>query len=248
MLMLTIMKQDLVNLFKNKPIMIYLLLYPLLLITVTGFVFSPLFSDDLLTAYDYYGVTMMIYLSMATVIILPELLFGHQVKYANYRIVYSPITRYKVYLSKLIVAISVSYAILASYIMVFNATGWVNYGGEAVASILLLDLSLVIFSITFGGAFCLLLKSEDLATKILNLVINLVAILSGLFFPMSIFGKRAGQISNLSPIAQVMKSFFEIIYDNNYHSLLTTMMTLLLASMGFLLIIHLKYHPEDFGE
>ncbi|AMB94362.1 ABC transporter permease [Aerococcus sanguinicola] len=246
--MLTIMKQDLVNLFKNKPIMTYLLLYPLLLIRVTGFVFSPLFSDDLLTAYDYYGVTMMIYLSMATVIILPELLFGHQVKYANYRIVYSPIARYKVYLSKLIVAIAVSYVILASYILIFNTSGWVNYGGRHVFDILLLDLSLVTFSVTYGGAFCLLLKSEDLATKILNLVINLFAMLSGLFFPMSIFGKRISQIANLSPIGQVMESFFEIIYDNNNHSLSTTMMILLLASLIFLFIIHLKYHPEDFGE
>ncbi|AMB95079.1 ABC transporter permease [Aerococcus urinae] len=246
--MLTIMKQDLVNLFKNKPIMTYLILYPFLLITVTGFVFSSLFSDDLLTAYDYYGVTMMIYLSMATVIILPELFFGHQVKYANYRIVYSPMARYKVYLSKLIVSISVSYAILASYILVFNAVGWVNYGGRHVAFILLLDLALVIFSITFGGAFCLLLKSEDLATKILNLVINVFAILSGLFFPMSIFGKRAAQIANLSPIAQVMKSFFEIIYDQNASFLSQTIIALMCASLGFLLIIHLKYHPEDFGE
>ena len=246
--MLTIMKQDLVNLFKNKPIMTYLLLYPLLLIRVTGFVFSPLFSDDLLTAYDYYGVTMMIYLSMATVIILPELLFGHQVKYANYRIVYSPIARYKVYLSKLIVAIAVSYVILASYILIFNTSGWVNYGGRHVFDILLLDLSLGTFSVTYGGAFCLLLKSEDLATKILNLVINLFAMLSGLFFPMSIFGKRISQIANLSPIGQVMESFFEIIYDNNNHSLSTTMMILLLASLIFLFIIHLKYHPEDFGE
>ena len=113
--MLTIMKQDTINLLKNKPIMMYLLIYPVVLILVTGFVFGSIFSDDILTSYDYYGVTMMIYLSMATVIILPELLFGSNVKYANYRIVYSPIPRYKIYLSKLIVSISISYFILAIY-------------------------------------------------------------------------------------------------------------------------------------
>ena len=67
--MLTIMKQDTINLLKNKPIMMYLLIYPVVLILVTGFVFGSIFSDDILTSYDYYGVTMMIYLSMATVII-----------------------------------------------------------------------------------------------------------------------------------------------------------------------------------
>ncbi len=96
--MLTIMKQDTVNLLRNKPIMMYLIIYPVVLILITGLVFESIFSDDILTSYDYCGVTMMIYLSMATVIILPELLFGSNVKYANYRIVYSPIPRYKIYL------------------------------------------------------------------------------------------------------------------------------------------------------
>ncbi|KAA9298514.1 MULTISPECIES: ABC transporter permease [Aerococcus] len=246
--MLTIMQQDIINLLKNKPIMTYLLAYPMLLILVTGYVFSSNFTDDLLSAYDYYGVTMMIYLSMATVIILPELLFGHQVKYANYRIIYSPMARYKVYLSKLIVSIAVSYAILASYILVFNAIGFVNYGGRDVLRILLLDLALVIFSITFGGAFCLLVKSEDLATKLLNLVINLLAILSGLFFPMTILGPKIARVTSFSPVSKVMSSFFAIIYDKDCTTLLPTTTTLMLSSLIFLIIIHLSYHPEDFGD
>lgn len=246
--MLTIMKQDIVNLLKNKPIMMYLLVYPVVLILVTGFVFSSIFSDDILNSYDYYGITMIIYLSMATVIILPELLFGSNVKYANYRIVYSPVPRYKIYLSKLIVSIFISYLILSIYMLIFNGIGLVNYGESNVGYILLLDLALVIFSITFGGAFCLLIKSEDIATKILNLVINVFAILSGLFFPMYIFGEKIADMANLSPISKVMDTFFSIIYDGDYTSLLSTIVTLLLCSTLFLLIIHFKYRPEDFGE
>ena len=48
------------NLLKNKPIMMYLLIYPIVLILITGFVFGSIFSDDILTSYDYYGVTMLI--------------------------------------------------------------------------------------------------------------------------------------------------------------------------------------------
>lgn len=151
--MLTIMKQDIVNLLKNKPIMTYLLVYPILLILVTGFVFASSFSDDILTAYDYYGVTMLIYLSMATVIILPELLFGSQVKYANYRIIYAPVPKYQIYLSKLIVSILLSYSILAMDILVFDGIGLVNYGGTSVTSILLLDFALVIFPLLLVGPF-----------------------------------------------------------------------------------------------
>ena len=34
------------------------------------------------------------------------------------------------------------------------------------------------------------MQNEDIATKILNLVINIFAILSGLFFPMYIFWEK----------------------------------------------------------
>ena len=242
------MKQDTVNLLRNKPIMMYLIIYPVVLILITGLVFESIFSDDILTSYDYYGVTMMIYLSMATVIILPELLFGSNVKYANYRIVYSPIPRYKIYLSKLIVAISVSYFILAIYMIIFNSMGLVNYGKSNIDYILLLDLALVTFSITFGGAFCVLIQNEDIATKILNLIINIFAILSGLFFPMYIFGEKIADLSTLSPISKVMSIFFSVIYDKNYSSYFNTLAILLLCSVLFLIIIHFKYHPEDYGE
>ncbi|MBE7901688.1 ABC transporter permease, partial [Paenibacillus polymyxa] len=90
------------------------------LIWVTGFVFNSIFGDDVLTSYDYYGVTMMIYLSMATVVILPDMLFGSRVKNANNRIIYTPIARTKVYLSKLLVATGFSYGILAAYMLLFN--------------------------------------------------------------------------------------------------------------------------------
>lgn len=246
--MLTIMKQDLINLWKNKPIMMYLLIYPILLIPITGFVFNSIFTGGILNSYDYYGVTMMIYLSMATVIILPEMLFGSSVKYANYRIIYSPIPRYQIYMSKLFVSILLSYLILAFYTIVFNATGFVNYGKSNIGSILLLELFLIIFSITFGGAFCVLINNEDIATKILNLVINIIAITSGLFFPLYIFGKRIADISNMSPIANVLSTFFSIIYDHNFTKMYSTILMLLISSFIFILIIHFKYRPEMFGE
>ena len=47
--MFTIMRLDCLHLLKNKPIMTYLLLYPPLLIWVTGFVFNSIFGDDVLT-------------------------------------------------------------------------------------------------------------------------------------------------------------------------------------------------------
>ena len=132
--------------------------------------------------------------------------------------------------------------------IIFNSMGLVNYGKSNINYILLLDLALVTFSITFGGAFCVLMQNEDIATKILNLVINIFAILSGLFFPMYIFGEKIADLSTLSPISKVMSIFFSVIYDKNYSSYFNTLAILLLCSVLFLIIIHFKYHPEDYGE
>ena len=139
-------------------------------------------------------------------------------------------------------------AVSYTHLDVYKRQGLVNYGKSNIGYILLLDLALVIFSITFGGAFCVLLKSEDIATKILNLVINVFAILSGLFFPMYIFGKKIANLSTLSPISKVMSTFFSIIYDKNYGSYFNTLVILLLCSALFLIIIHFKYRPENYGE
>lgn len=244
--MFTIMRLDCLHLLKNKPIMTYLLLYPPLLIWVTGFVFNSIFGDDVLTSYDYYGVTMMIYLSMATVVILPDMLFGSRVKNANNRIIYTPIALTKVYLSKLLVATGFSYGILAAYMLLFNAIRFVNFGGSQILPLLLLDLAFVIFAITFGGAFCVILRNEDLSTNLLNLVINVFAIVSGLFFPMKIFGKKIAAIADMSPIAKVSDVFFAIIYDHNFQESITTFAILVAGSCVFLIIIHMLYRPEKF--
>ena len=83
----------------------------------------------------------------------------------------------------------------------------------------------------------MLLKSEDIATKILNLAINVLAILSGLFFPMYIFGKK---LLICLPYLQFQSdgNIFCIIYDKNYSSYFNTLGILLLCSVLFLIIIH----------
>lgn len=45
-----------------------------------------------------------------------------------------------------------------------------------------------------------------------------------------------------------MSTFFSIIYDKNYSSYFNTLAILLLCSVLFLIIIHFKYRPENFGE
>lgn len=246
--MLTIVKQDFLNILKNKPIMVYLIVYPVVLILVSGLVFDFMFNDTLLNSYDYYGVTLLIYLSLATVIILPEMFFGTSVKNANFRIIYSPISRWKIYVSKLFVSITMSYTIFSFYILLFNSLGLVNYGGNQVVYILILEFLLITCSILFGGAFCVLVGNEDLVTKTLNLVVNVVAIASGLFFSLHILGDEIEKTTQMIPIAQVTRTYFSIIYDSNLSEFNVTVTTLILLSIIFLIIIHIKYYPEKFGE
>ncbi|MEG0619274.1 MAG: ABC transporter permease [Bacilli bacterium] len=244
--MKTIIKQDFFNLLKNKPIMMYLVIYPPLLIIVTGFVFQNYFNNEILSSYDYYGINILVFLTTASVIILPELMFGSNVKHVNFRIIYSPISREKMYISKIIVAVIVPFIIFSSYIFIFNLFKIVNYGSNNAVDMIIIEFFLLLFSISFGGAFCVFSKNEDLSTKILNLIVNLLAAISGVFFPVYLLGKNIEKISIISPISLVLNTIYEIIYDGNFASFIPTISILLFFSVIFISLIHLNYHPEKY--
>ncbi|MBA1392516.1 ABC transporter permease [Lactobacillus sp. XV13L] len=242
--MWTLFKQDLTDILKNRPIMMFLVGYPPILTLLASFVLQTNFNNDFLSSYDYYGITMLVYLTTATVIIMPELMFGSHVKYANRRIAYAPVSRDTICLSKLLASFLIPLIVFSNYIFWGNISGLINYGGQQIVYIFLLEAFLLLFAITLGGAFCTLLKSEDLATKILNIVVNILAMVSGVFFPAYILGKTFAQISGYSPLSLVMQSFYQIIYDYDLHSLPFTIAVLAACSLLFMIIIHDKYRPD----
>ena len=241
-----LMKQDFRNIISNPSIMLFCIVYPTALVLLFGFLFSDMYQSDIVTSYDFYGITMIFYLILQSATITPTVFMEEKNKKGNLRIAYAPVSRIEIYLSKLITVIAVLTVSFMVHISIFHFTGLVNFGGDNVLGVMSLFFSLMVFMVTLGGAISSLIKNEDLTNKIVGVTINCFAVVSGLFFPVEMLGKFAGDIANSTPVKMTLNKIFEIIYDNSFTSFGWVIGVTTLFTIVFLIIIHKNYKIEDY--
>ena len=246
MKLLILMKQDFRNILSNPSIMMFCLVYPTALVLLFGFLFSDMYQSDVVTSYDFYGITMIFYLVLQSATITPTVFMEEKNKKGNLRIAYAPVSRVQIYASKLITVITVLTISFLIHTSILGLTGVVNFGGKNAIWIMSLLFFLMLFMVTLGGAICSLIKSEDLTNKIVGVTINCFAVVSGLFFPVEMLGKFAGDIANATPVKMTLNKIFEIIYDNSLVGYGWVAGITLSFTIIFLFIIHKNYHIEDY--
>ena len=241
-----LMKQDFRNILGNPSIIAFCLIYPSLLVLMFGFLFSDIYQSNIVTSYDFYGITMIFYLILQSATITPTVFMEERIKKGNLRIAYSPVSRIEIYSSKIITSLLFLSICFLLHILILNLTGTVNFGGENFGWILLLMFCLLIFMVTLGAAICTIIKSEDLTNKIVGVTINTLALVSGLFFPIEMLGRFAGNAANLVPVKMVLNTIFQVIYDNSMQNYMPTIMITLICSALFIFIVHKNFHIEDY--
>lgn len=170
-----------------------------------------------------------------------------RIKSANLRIAYAPVSRFTIYISKILSSYLFMGITFTLDICIMQVFGFVNYGGkEHLFHVLLLMYCMLAFSVTLGGAVCVILRSEELTNKILTIIATAFAVFSGIFFPISSLGKTVSDFANLSPLKWVIDCAFQIIYDGVSSSYIPIISCLLICSFIFLFIINLFYRPEDY--
>ncbi len=241
-----LMKQDFRNILSNPSIMMFCLVYPTALVLLFGFLFSDMYQSDIVTSYDFYGITMIFYLVLQSATITPTVFMEERNKKGNLRIAYAPVSRIQIYMSKIITTITVLTVSFLIHTLFLGLTGIVNFGKENTIWVMGLLFSLMLFMTTLGGAICSLIKSEDLTNKIVGITVNCFAVVSGLFFPVETLGRFAGNVANATPVKMTLNKIFEIIYDNSLLGYGWIVGIILAFSIAFLLIIHKNYHIEDY--
>jgi len=239
-------KQDFKNLLTNPTVMVGFLVYPVVLILLFGFLFSSLYESGGVTSYDYYGVTMILFTILLAASVTPNTFMEDRIKQGNLRIAYSPVRRWEVYASKILSSYLFTGILIIMDVLLLNALGIVNYGGENLLYIITLLLSLLLFAITLGGALCMIIRNENVTNTVISMVCNIIALGSGIFFPIDGLGQGLAKISNLSPMKWVVDSVFEVIYDGSFQNYGFTIMILIGLSLIFMLIVNFRYRPEDF--
>ena len=85
-----------------------------------GFLFENLYNTSLVSSYDFYGVTMIIFIAMMGATVPANIFLVKHLKNANTRIFYSPVSRVSVYSSKILACFLFMSLCLAFNIIVFQ--------------------------------------------------------------------------------------------------------------------------------
>lgn len=235
--------QDFMNLIINPMWLFFSTLFPYLLILIVGYLTSAMYGEQI-TSYAYYTVTFLIYSALNTATIASNSFLEERIKAGNMRILYSPVDNRWLYLSK-IIATFVFSSIL--HILVFFALSFtfsLSYGTH-MGLLCVLLLSLELFAAAIGVLLCCILKSESSANQIISLVLNILAILGGVFFSLERFGGVIATVSALSPVKWVMDASFAIIYDDATQGGYITILMLLLSTLVILWGCKYTFHEEN---
>ena len=246
MILWKLIKQDFKNLITTPVVVIACVVYPWLLVGLFGFIFSSLYGGEGVKSYDYYGVTMMIYIIITSITITPNTFLEKKLRQGNIRIAYAPVSKVVIYMSKILSSYFFMIITVSINMTLMNYFGLVNFGKENFIYVLGLFWAFLLFTVTIGGAVCVIIKEEELTNIILSNIATVFAILSGMFFPVDSLGKVVSSIANLSPIKWIVDLSFSVIYDNNFQNYTAIILGLISLSIVSLIVMHFNYKPEDY--
>lgn len=239
------LKMDFSNLCFNAMWVFYSVVFPFLLVLILGFLGSGSYGSTV-TAYDYYGITMMIYIVLSTAMTASNSFMEERIKKGNMRIIYSPMPKSFIYISKILATFAFSFICHLIVILLLYFILGVNFGGWNTGYIIVILLLFEVFSSSLGVLLCCIFKSENTANQILSIIINIFAVFGGLFFQLDGFGKNIEKISYISPVKWVVTTMLKIIYDNNFSYFLPTAAILIVLFVITLLLCGKFYRTEDY--
>lgn len=235
---------DLLNLILNPTWMCFSILFPLLLIVIVGYMTQNLYGS-LVTSYDYYGVTLMIYSALYSGTFSANCFMEEKIKKANLRSVYAPIQSWEIPLSKTVATFLYT---LFFYTLVAIFTGVlfsINYG-EHVFKLWLLFASINFASSNVGVLMCCIFKSEGIANQILSIVTNIVGITAGLLFPTAALGQTFHDVCSALPLSKYMIVIFELIYDSSSPNYISALIWMSCISLIMIVLTNFFFKGEDY--
>lgn len=240
-----IFKRDFLNMIFNPMWFFYSTVFPFLLVLILGFLSSGAYGSSV-TAYDYYGITIMLYMIFNTSTLAANSFMEERIKKGNMRIIYSPLPKSFIYLSKIAATFTFSSLCHLLVIILLNLVLNVNLGGANTVYVILILLMFEMFACVLGILFCCIFKSENISNQILSIVITITSVLGGLFFRLDGFGKLVERISYLSPVKWIVTGIFKVIYDRDFSYYLPSTAILIVLSLLALLLCRKFYRTEDY--
>lgn len=242
----TIFKRDITNIVLNPVLLISSSVFPLLLIMVMGYMTSSVYGGGEVTSYDYYGVTILIFVTLNVSMIASNSFMEKSLKTSNLRILYSPVPTFYLYLSKMLATFLYSSVALFLLVGLTHFILGVNFGGKGWVYVVLILIGFTLFSSALGILLCCIFRSEETTNKILSMVNNTLAVAGGLFFQLDGLGRTVELVSYLSPVKWVAEAAFRMIYDQDTGLVWPMLAVCILGTIVFLWGCKLTFKVEDY--
>ena len=155
-----IFKRDLINLILNPTLLMFNTAFPFLLALILGFLGSGAYGKSGIDSYDYYGVTMLLYVVLNVSVTASNSFMEKSLKASNMRIIYSPVRTSSIYLSKIAATFTFTAACFTVVMLLSKLILGVNFGGANAGYVLILILLFDLLSACLGIFFCCIFKSE----------------------------------------------------------------------------------------
>jgi len=243
---LVLLKHDIKHLISNQGNVFMFTIFPVVMVLLFGFLFSNMYKGTFVSAYDFYGVTMIFFTAMMGATVPANAFLEKTIKEGNTRIFYTPVSRVQIYLSKILACFIFISTLLIVDVIVLSLLGIVNFGGISILHIILLLAAFVLFLILLSSAICVTIRSEEITNTIISNSMSVLALLSGIMFPIASLGEWADKLSNFSPLKWVLNSTFELIYNGGSPNYVLILVGLIALSIPLLFVVHKNYRPEDY--
>ncbi|OPJ63065.1 ABC transporter permease [Clostridium oryzae] len=240
-----IFKRDFLNLALNPAWILYVTLFPYLLVLILGFLGSGSYTGSV-TSYDYYGIAMMIYIIFNTSTIAANSFMEERIKNGNMRLIYSPIPKSYIYVSKIAATFVFTGICHVLVLLLLKLTLNVNLGGKNIGFVILILIVFELFSSILGVLLCCIFRSENTTNQILSIIVNIFSILGGLFFRVDGLGKNIEKISSISPVKWIITDIFKIIYSNDFSGYVQTILIISVISVLAVILCGKFYRTEDY--
>lgn len=241
----TLFKQALCQLLTPATLTIFLI-FPSVLTFLMGFLFDGLYNTTLVSSYDFYGVTMIVFIAMMGATVPANIFLEKHLKSGNTRIFYSPVSRVCIYMAKILACFVVMSLCISINMILFQVTSFVNLGGSRISYVILLMGAFVLFLILLSTALCVTIHSEELTNVIISNSMSVLGLLSGIFFPIASLGDFFEMIAQFSPMKWTVDCLFQIIYDGRSEYYWWIIFGLVVLSLLLLMIVHRNYRPDDY--
>lgn len=239
-----ILRRDVLNLLRKHSFVFSALLFPLALVGLLGLLNEGLYGG-VMTGWDVCAVNIMMYMAVYSSMIATNSFMEKTLKPTNLRVLFTPVPLAVLYLGKIFATTIFCGVGYLADVIVLSLSG-VRLGPALGMGLAPLVLAVTFASTSVGVFLCCLVKDEPTANRLLSLVVNVAAVVGGVFFSMESLGRTAATVASFSPFTWIREAAFRYVWDGRAGGAATATVVAVLVAAAAILACRASFKSEDY--